>query len=229
MTLVVVTGVGTEVGKTHVAASLLRAWGKDGPVIGYKPVESGVSGGLGPDAALLEESSTFHVKRPPYRVTLRAPVSPHLAARMAGRAVDLEAIALEASRLREAAPVVVELPGGLFSPLTDALVNADLVERLRPDRVLLVAPNRLGVLHDVRAVFEAARARGLRLDGVVLSAVLTPDASAPTNAAELILTSGLPLLAVLPRGTIAELAASAPVRALLRLCRLANPETAALE
>lgn len=223
MTLVVVTGVGTEIGKTHVASALLLAWGRQEPVIGYKPIESGVVGEIGADEAQLERLSTFHVKHPVHHVRLRAPLSPHLAARLEGRTIDLAAILGAVRALRREATVIVELPGGLFSPLANTCVNADLVSQLRPDHTLLVAPDRLGVLHDVRAVHEAAVGRGLRLAGVVLNAAAAPDGSSSTNADELSLTSGMTVLASLPRGAVEALADSAAIGALVRLCRVARP------
>jgi dethiobiotin synthetase len=222
MTVVVVTGVGTEIGKTHTTATLALAWGQGASVLAYKPIESGVIEGVGPDEALLASFSTFHVKRPLLQLRLRAAVSPHLAARMERNPLDLQAVVDEVAWLRRETDVLVELPGGLFSPLSDTEANADLAVRLTPDAALLVAPNRLGVLHDVRAAFEAARGRGLRLDGVVLSASAEPDLSSATNAAELVVTSGLPLLADLPRASITELAASAQVVRLVGHLRCAT-------
>lgn len=229
MTLVVITGVGTEIGKTHVTAALSLAWGRETPVLAYKPIESGVVAHAGPDEALLAAVSTFHVKHPLLQLRLRAPVSPHLAARQEGVTLDLRAVAVEVDRVRRVTDVLLELPGGLFSPLSDAEVGADLVQRLAPDVVLLVAPNRLGVLHDVRAVAEAGRARRLALDGVVLNAPAAPDASSASNAVELALTSGLPVLANLPRGPVEALAASRPLLELLHYCRRVGPKATPLE
>jgi len=229
MRLVLVTGVGTGVGKTHVTAALALAWGRIEPVIAYKPIESGVIGLRGADETLLASYGTFHVKRPLLQVRLRAPVSPHLAAREEGVVLDLAAIARETEALRRVAPVIVELPGGLFSPLSDTKVNADLMALLRPDVTLLVAPNRLGVLHDVRATTEASHHRGLQLAGVVLNAVAVPDESSASNAAELTRTNAVPVLADLPRATIEELAASPNVDGLARRCRLPRMEPPALE
>jgi len=219
VTLVVVTGVGTGIGKTHVSAGLVAAWGREAAVLGYKPIESGVVGEEGDDEALLRSVSTFHVKRPCVQFRLRAPVSPHLAARAEGRAVPLAEIVAEVSRLRAEASVVLELPGGLFSPLSETASNADLTLALTPDVRLLVAPDRLGVLHEVRAVFEACRARGLRLDGVVLSAPAAPDLSTSTNEEELARTSGLSVLASFPRASREALVASGAFDALVRYCR----------
>jgi dethiobiotin synthetase len=211
--LVVVTGTGTGVGKTHLTVALARAWGR--PVLAYKPVESGVDGAMGEDERALGEASTFHVKRPPLQVRLRAGVSPHLAARMEGRRLDLAALAAEVARLRAASDVLVELPGGLFSPLTDDVLNADLLSLLAPDRTLLVAPDRLGVLHDVLSATEAAAARGLRLSGVVLNAPPAPDASTGQNGPELGRLCSTPLLAVVARAADATATRDPAVPALV--------------
>ena len=95
-----------------------------------------------------------------------------------------------------------ELPGGLFSPLSETATNADLIRRLDPWRVLLVAPDRLGVLHDVIATSRAAQAEDVRIDGVILSAPAMPDASTGTNAEELGRVSVPAVLAALPRGPV---------------------------
>lgn len=229
MTLVVVTGVGTGVGKTHVATALVRAWGRLEPVLGYKPVESGVLDGCGSDEAALTEASTFHVKQSLVCFRLRAPVSPHLAARADGITIKLDRIVDGVAELRGRAGIVVELAGGLFSPLSDTETNADLIQALRPDVTLLVAMNRLGVLHDVRAVYEACRSRQLPLDGIVLSAAPVEDASATTNAAELALTVPLDVLACLPRASVDELVRSGALVGVVRRCLAASHEAAALE
>jgi dethiobiotin synthetase len=219
VTLVVVTGVGTEIGKTHVASALVSAWGRRESVLGYKPVESGVALGAGADEAALALHSTFHVKHPLLQVRLQAAVSPHLAARLEGRTIPLASVVAAVASLREETHVVLELPGGLFSPLSDTETNADLVHQVAPDVTLVVVPNRLGVLHDARALVEACLGRGLPLDGLVLSASARPDASSATNPAELSLTSGLPLLADLPRAPVDELVRSGALDGLVAYCR----------
>jgi dethiobiotin synthetase len=101
--------------------------------------------------------------------------------------------------------VVVETAGGLFSPLgDDAFTNADLVAALRPCAVLLVAPDRLGVLHDLTSTLGFASSRGLRAPGVALSAPDSPDASTGRNANELAKLGIATALAVFPRATTAD-------------------------
>jgi dethiobiotin synthetase len=236
--LLVVTGTGTGIGKTHVTGALLLAWvraladaGVSNPkVAGLKPVESGVSatGELG-DGATLERLSTFHVKRFPAPYLLARAVSPHLAAREAGRTVELAVIRDHVTEVQNAGVdgVLVELAGGLFSPLAPGLSNADVALDLGADLVLLVAPDRLGVLHEVAATTRAARAMGLVLTGVILVAPEAPDSATGSNAAELAVVTDVPVLAVVPRGEMSALAArpdlAAIVRTPLRAGRPARP------
>jgi dethiobiotin synthetase len=198
--LLIVTGTGTGIGKTTIARALVRAWSRRvASVAGLKPIESGGDG----DARSLGQVSTFHVTRftPPY--LLMDPVSPHLAARREGVTLSLPNVVAWTNTIRMAADaVVLELPGGLFTPLTDDETNADLVSLLEPSRVLLVAPDRLGVLHDVSATTRAASAMTVTIDGIVLSAPETGDASTMTNGAELARVLPEPrVLASVPRGS----------------------------
>jgi dethiobiotin synthetase len=205
--IVVVTGTGTGVGKTHVAGALLRAWGRTHDVIGYKPIETGVvppgPHGIGEDSRRLARASTFHVKQGVFRQTFADPISPHLAARREGRKIDVERIDRQAKDLaRMADGVVVELAGGLFTPLATGVVNADLARLLGAYRLIVVAPDRLGVLHDVGAALVAAKNKRLRVSGVVLSAPRTSDASTGTNAGEVDRALGARVLGILPRAKL---------------------------
>jgi dethiobiotin synthetase len=163
-TLVGVTGTGTGIGKTHVARALieaLRALGAD--VVGWKPVESGVVGERGDDEAQLAAASE-PATAPTLR--LRAPLSPHLAARREGSPIDPAALAkLREVVLARCEVLVMELAGGLFSPFDDRLDNADWLVG-SDARVVVVAPDRLGVLHDTSAVLRAARPLGLTIEAI---------------------------------------------------------------
>ncbi len=217
--LIVFTGTGTGIGKTFLAVATVRAWAASGAaVLGYKPVESGVMRIEETDGYLLEQASTFHVKPPLPVVRLARPVSPHAAARAETVTIDLLAIqaAVERARASAADGVVVELPGGLFSPMTDRELAVDLIRRLAPDAVVLVAPDRLGVLHEVLSTTEAARARDVTITHVLLSPTRTPDASSGTNAAELRSFLSLPIIDAAPFGDLAPASAGEVVRSLAR-------------
>lgn len=198
---VLLLGTGTDVGKTHVACALLReARARGLRARAYKPIATGVSARC--------EDAERHARalEAPYVAPTFAyapPVSPHLAAREAGRPIELARVRAAADALASGADaLVVEGAGGLFTPLGPGLTNADLVRAVAADVVLLVAPDRLGVLHDVGAARAAALARGLVAPLLVLSAPAAPDTTTGTNAAELDLLGLGPVASRFPRASL---------------------------
>lgn len=212
----IVLGTGTGVGKTFVARGLVRALAATGDsVAGLKPVETGLSPGVGGDATALEELA-FHVKLPtPHPLYgFAEPVTPSRAARADGVAIDLTRIAswvaAAVTTTDRSAHVVIETAGGVFSPLSDRQANFDLAIALDPATWILVAPNRLGVLHDVTSAVHAMTALGRRPDWIILSAPEAIDSSTPSNREELTrLHPTLPIIE-LPRND------TRPIEALLR-------------
>jgi dethiobiotin synthetase len=190
---VVVLGTGTGVGKTFVTTALARAIGRQGRVaLAVKPIETGRSESGAPyaDSAALE-AATFGATppRPHPLYGFERGVSPHLAARADETLIRLFTISkwldYNCTTLPYDAIVLVETAGAVFSPLNPQETNLDLAQRLEPATWLLVAPDNLGVLHDVTATLAAMTARARAPDFVVLSAARAPDASTGSNAAEL--------------------------------------------
>ena len=136
----VIAGTDTGVGKTLIAAGLLRRLRAEGiDAAPMKPVQTGAAarGGVlvAPDldfclaAAGLAPSHNEYADMCPYR--FEPACSPHLAARLAGDTVDIERIAAAAARLAaRRAALLVELAGGLAVPLNDRDTNLDLVRAL---------------------------------------------------------------------------------------------------
>jgi dethiobiotin synthetase len=194
---IVVIGTGTGVGKTWLSCALLRRLHALGhTALGLKPIESGVVPGGDTDAAALAAAGTgaeLDVDHGvegtlPYR--LADAISPHLAALRAGTTIELD-VALRYVREQESAiagrtsPVtLVESAGGLFSPLGPGITNFDLARALEPAAWLLVAPDSLGVLHDLTATLHAARSLGRLPDAIALCRARPADASTGTNAEE---------------------------------------------
>ena len=166
----IISGTGTGAGKTAVATALVRALRLRRPAVGWKPIETGAAGPLGPDQQALLAESTFHVKQE-FLNCLPLAASPHLAARDAHRALPVELWVDFANELRQSVDVVVELAGGLFTPLTDAILNVDFVSMLRPERHILVVPDRLGALHDAIATTTAAATRAASPHFILLNQV----------------------------------------------------------
>ncbi|HEY5814843.1 MAG TPA: dethiobiotin synthase [Solirubrobacterales bacterium] len=174
-----VTGTGTEVGKTVVAASIARSLAAEGKRVAvFKPAVTGLddyadegSGGAArPDHAVLRDaagSTQSDEEIAPYRYG--PPMSPHLAAELAGEGIDparLAAAAREAAA--EADALVCEGVGGLLVPLTADYLVRDLAVELGLPLVVAASPG-LGTINHTLLTLEAARAAGLAVDSVVLT------------------------------------------------------------
>jgi dethiobiotin synthetase len=213
--VVVVIGTGTGVGKTHVTLALVRALEARGAVVAaWKPVVTGTASPDGDDARALAAALGRPLEPPVFSAP--EPISAHLAAARLGRSVDIDAIAGRARALaRSHDYVVVETAGGLFSPLGPWRTNADVVRALAPGAAVLVAPDRLGVLHDVGAALRAARAESLAVHALALSAPEIADASTGTNAGELVSLGIAPEVVVFARAPFDAAASLAAAGALL--------------
>jgi dethiobiotin synthetase len=225
---IVVLGTGTAVGKSYVAQRLIAALVErtTDDVIGIKPVETGIAPRPASlqsapparsDARALELVSRGTPIRPHPIRAFPQPISPHLAARLAREHLNIADLAttvtLHGTALR--GWQVIETAGGAFSPLNATDCSIDLARALDPSIWVVVAPDALGVLHDVRAALLAMRALGREPDFLVLSAARRPDASVGTNAIELPRV-GLPKpVAVLRRGDDGRKALAPLVRKLL--------------
>ncbi len=150
---VFVTGTDTGVGKTVIAAALVRALVAAGTRVAVmKPVASGAertAGGLrNSDALALLQASNVPV---PYALVspfcFEPAISPHIAADEAGIQIDIDIIRQSFDQLSAQADwVVVEGAGGWLAPISAARSMADLAGALGAP-VLLVVGLRLGCLN----------------------------------------------------------------------------------
>ncbi|MFP4080845.1 MAG: dethiobiotin synthase [Ectothiorhodospira sp.] len=193
-----ITGTDTGVGKTVVACALIRALVARGlSVLPRKPVESGCErrGGIlwpADGARLLDAAGEDELDRvTPWRFTHA--LAPDRAARLAGTPLHLGALAAACRPRGDAHWVVVEGAGGFCSPLAEGALNADLAVALGWP-LILVAPDRLGVLNHVLLTAEAATRRGLTLAGIVLNDMGQPGPQGMDNAGDLEARLPVPLL-----------------------------------
>ncbi len=168
---VFVTGTGTEVGKSVVAALIARtAAAAGGQVAVFKPAVSGLDEGGESDQALLRRASgsgQSEAEIAPYR--FGPPLSPHLAAELAGEAIDPARLLEAAAGAAAGADLLVcEGVGGLLVPLTSGYLVRDLARDLGYPLVV-VADAGLGTINHTLLTLEAARAVGLAVRAVVLN------------------------------------------------------------
>ena len=176
-----VTGTDTGVGKTVVAAAIIAALRSHGVAVrALKPVITGLDETPDPDwprdhellarTADSKAADTMLVGYGP-------PVSPHLAAELAGKPIDPRALVAAARAIIAASQTaIVEGVGGLLVPLTDAYdVRAFARELALP--ILIAARPGLGTINHTLLTLEAGRDAGLEIAGVVM----TPWPENPTE------------------------------------------------
>jgi len=171
-------GTDTDVGKTAVATAVVRSLRASGRRVGvYKPVASGISSVAderGDPWRLWEAAGRPLTVEHVCPQWFAAAVAPPAAARAENRTVDERLLrgGLDAWTATSDV-VVVEGAGGLFSPVGDATLVADLAGEFSWP-IVLVDAARLGAIGRSIATIRAARGEGLRIAAVVLSHVTEP-------------------------------------------------------
>lgn len=156
-----ILGTDTEVGKTYVACRILESLVEGGVAAGaYKPVASGASTLEQSDAYQLWQASgkrgSVHDVCPQ---SFKAPLAPPVAAELEGLQVSDQMILDGAKAWSDNCELLVlEGAGGLMSPISWSMTNADLAVQMRFP-VVLVSENRLGVVNQVLTALTAAFGR----------------------------------------------------------------------
>ncbi|WP_101434983.1 dethiobiotin synthase [Amycolatopsis echigonensis] len=203
MTTLVMTGTGTDVGKTVATAAIAAlALAQGQRVAVLKPAQTGVLPGEDGDLAEVvrmagKDLTIRELRRYP------DPLSPEAASRRSGLpTVGPGEIAAAASELdAEHDLTLVEGAGGLlvrFDPQGSTL--ADVAWSLGAP-VVLVAQAGLGTLNTTALTAEVATRRGLNVVGVIIGSwPADPDLASLENLRDLPVAAGAPLLGALPAG-----------------------------
>ncbi|MFD5657505.1 dethiobiotin synthase [Streptomyces hirsutus] len=204
MSVLVITGTGTEVGKTVVTAAVAAtalAAGRSVAVLkaaqtGVRPDEPGDAEEV---ARLAGAVTTAELARYP------DPLAPATAARRAGRAaVRPHEVAETAAELAaEHDLVLVEGAGGLLVRFDeDGGTLADAAALLSAP-VLVVAAAGLGTLNVTELTARELRSRGLDPVGLVIGSwPAEADLAARCNVRDLPEVTGVPLLGAVPAGAV---------------------------
>ena len=134
-----ITGTGTNIGKTLVAAIVTESLQADY----WKPVQAGYEDGT--DSKLVRslisnKKSIIH----PEAYVLEMPASPHLAAPAEGKRLTVSDIVQR--KPGTSAPLIIEGAGGLMVPLNEQEFITDLIRELNSD-VIIVSKNELGSIN----------------------------------------------------------------------------------
>jgi dethiobiotin synthetase len=202
VSVLVVTGTGTGVGKTVVTAAVAAlAAARGSRVAVVKPAQTGVGadepGDLAEVRRLAGVTDLHELARYP------DPLSPAAAARHSG--LDPLDLRSAAALVRELADdrdlVLVEGAGGLLVRYDEeGATVADLAHELAADVLVVVDPS-LGTLNHTALTLEAMAHRGLALAGVVIGAwPAEPDLACRSNVRDLETLAARPLAGALPAG-----------------------------
>lgn len=174
MTILLVAGTDTDVGKTFVTIALTVYWqkyrlnrdSKEQSLLSiFKLMQTGVGDVELYQRLFLEETGIDIV--PPLRFD--APLAPPIAAAKEGKIINLGEIWQKLSLAEQKSQLVlVESLGGLGSPVTQELTVGDLAADWRLPTVLVV-PVKLGAI--AHTVANVALARSLKIDlrGIILN------------------------------------------------------------
>jgi dethiobiotin synthetase len=177
MTAIFITATGTDIGKTFVAAGLIRYWRAAGlevdavkPVVtGFDPKNAAASDPSVLLAALGRPIIPAGIERiAPWRYA--APLSPDMAARREGRALDAEALIAFSRRAAADAKgmLLIEGIGGVMVPLDDRHTVIDWMAALN-FAVVIVTGSYLGSLSHTLTAPDIVRRRGLVVKALVVN------------------------------------------------------------
>jgi dethiobiotin synthetase len=200
--VLVVTGTGTDVGKTIVTAALASNFGACGVRVAVvKPAQTGAAPGEPGDLAEVQRLSgvrgTHEFARFP------GPLSPEAAARVSGLPpLDLAAASDRVKQLSaEGDLVLVEGAGGLLVRYDPGGATLAGLAAALGAAVLVVTSAGLGTLNHTALTLEALAARRLPLAGVVIGSwPERPGLAERCNVADLAALAGGTLAGAVPAG-----------------------------
>jgi dethiobiotin synthetase len=187
VTAIFITGTGTDVGKTFVAASLIRHLRQMGRTVdAVKPVVSGFDPATpaSSDPGILLQALGLSVTEPeidriaPWRY--RASVSPDLAAKREGQTIDVDGVitfcrtAIDQRR----DILLIEGVGGIMVPLDDERTVLDLMMALQLP-LILVTGSYLGTISHTLTALDALFRRNLKVLAIIVSE--TPNSQVPLD------------------------------------------------
>ena len=180
MSVLLISGIDTDIGKTYATGMIAKALMQQGVnVITQKLVQTGVA--IDPDNGAMGIADDIIVHRQLMNIPLQPcdidsttclyryekPASPHLAAKLANTVLDPEIITKSTQQLQANYDVVLlEGAGGLLVPITEQLLTLDYIAT-QGYPVILVTSGRLGSINHTLLSLEAIRARGSTLHSVI--------------------------------------------------------------
>ena len=178
----IITGIGTDVGKTVVSAIVAEAL----QASYWKPVQAG---DLDNSDSIKIDRLTKNVTVLPEAFRLNEPMSPHAAADIDGVTISPEDLELPSV----SGNLVVEGAGGLMVPInSDGFLYADAFEKWDLPTIV-VSRHYLGSINHTLMTLEILKSRGVEIEGVVFV-----GGQHPTTEEAIINNTGVRFIARIP-------------------------------
>lgn len=153
----IVTGIGTDIGKTVVSAILALAY----EAYYWKPIQAGELENS--DSKKVAEWTNEKVKVLPEAFSLSESMSPHAAAKFDGVSISEDALKLP----EVDGNLIIEGAGGVMVPLnSDGLLMIDIFKKWNLP-VLLVSRHYLGSINHTLLTVEAMMNRNIQIAGII--------------------------------------------------------------
>ena len=179
----VICGTDTNIGKTLISAFFVRGLNS----FYWKPIQSGIESET--DSQLIKRIANINndkIINEAY--TFTKPLSPHWAAELDNKIIDLELLNLPTIK----GPLIVETAGGLMVPITRNYLQIDQIKKWGLP-VILVCKSSLGTLNHTLLSIEALEKRNVEILGLVINGEKHLD-----NPKTLVEFSSLPIIAEFP-------------------------------
>jgi dethiobiotin synthetase len=150
-----ITGIGTGVGKTVIAAIVTEALKADY----WKPIQAGFEDGT--DALTVKELVSDEIVVHPEVYKLSLPASPHIAAKEENIQIEIDSIVSAFNSIQSDNSIVIEGAGGLLVPINEHQTIADIILALNA-RVIIVSRNYLGSIN--HSLLTAAYCKSKSID-----------------------------------------------------------------
>lgn len=210
-----ITATDTDVGKTVIAAAVVRALGFFGHRAGaMKPVETGcVREGemlVPADGLFLKEIANMDENVSIITPCMyETPLSPYDAGEVEGKMPDLDAVFRAYRDLgRKYDGLVVEGAGGLYVPILRDYFMADLAREMQLPLIIVARPY-LGTINHTLLTIHYARSQGIEVAGIVLNYTAPPGETLAEerNPKTLTLLTDVPVIGVFPYLPVVEVEA----------------------
>jgi len=180
----IICGTDTDVGKTLISSFFVRGLKS----FYWKPIQSGLETETD-SQSILKLSGIKKEKILKEAYIFEKPVSPHWAAEIDGKKIDINLLNLP----KIDGSIVIETAGGLMVPITRDFLQIDQIQKWNLP-VIIVCRSSLGTLNHTLLSIEALKKRNIKILGLIINGEKHLD-----NPKTLMEFSKLPIIAEFPR------------------------------